>query len=206
MHYYVGDEPRGALAIAPSSIEDASTYPEAIAEWLAPSGSRTALAAAPGMQGDVAIVTVELDGLALDEPGVHHLQITLVDSTDGAERMRAAKPLRVAVEDPASAWYLLEDARAHWQGAPADDARLHDLLEVARGQVLAFAPPLPDGEQPPTRYRTAQLMQARNVWNAQQIDPGATSYGGEGFTVRVYPLDWSVKQMLRPQRAVPEVG
>lgn len=208
VHYYIGDEPRGELQLAPSSVEDAGEYPEAVAEWRTPSGVLVSLAAttAPDVDGDGAIVTVQLAGLELIEAGVHQLQVTLVDSTLGAERMRAARPIRVPVEDPTSPWYLLDAARADWPGAPADDARLHDLLDVARGQVLAFAPPLDELGTVPDPLRQAQLMQARNIWNAQQIDPGATSFGGDGFQVRVYPLDWSVKQMIRPQSGRPVVG
>lgn len=118
--------------------------------------------------------------------------------------------MRVPVEETASAWYLIDQARADWPGAPEDDARLHDLLEVARGQVLAYAPALVDAEglplPVPLRYQQAQLMQARNIWNAYQTDPNANTYGPEGFSVTVYPMDWSVKQMLRPKRAVPRVA
>ena len=111
-------------------------------------------------------------------------------------------------------WHTPASAREHWADAPGypeDEADvLVELLEVAREQVEAYAPALPlpaEGEalEIPATYRYAQLMQARNIWNASTVSPGGDL--GEGdFTITVHPLDWTVKQMLRPKRAVPVVG
>lgn len=107
-------------------------------------------------------------------------------------------------------WHTLESARSEWIDAPLDDDQLNELLEVARDAVLAFAPAL-DGEVVsddgylsvipdtiPTAYRVAQLMQARNVWNSTKASPTGDFDGG-GFSLTTFPLDWQVKQLLRPR-------
>lgn len=102
-----------------------------------------------------------------------------------------------------STWHTLESARDQWADAPLDDESLSELLEVAKVAVLAYAPALPptDPEDIPVSYRVAQLMQARNVWNSGQANPG----GGDGFDnigyglTTKHPLDWQIKQLLRPR-------
>ncbi len=112
-------------------------------------------------------------------------------------------------------WHTPETARAAWLGAPADDAVLAELLEVARLEILAYAPPLdpentetvtPEEGEPyevqtvPEGYRWAQRQHARNVWNAATVNPSAgIGADGEGFALTVFPLDWSIKQRLRPR-------
>ena len=106
-------------------------------------------------------------------------------------------------------WHDSESARDQWVDAPDDDAHLVELLEVARAAVIAYAPalPAPEGEGTPTiptTYRYAQLMHARNLWNATKVDPAGTFGEGE-FVVQPRPLDWHVQQVLRPKRGVPSV-
>lgn len=111
-------------------------------------------------------------------------------------------------------WYTPESLRtpaagnepAVWETADSiPDSLLEDLLEVARDAVLEFAPALPD-DYPvgkcPAAYRLAHLMQTRNLWNAQEVDTDG-GFGGEDYTIRPVPLDWIIKQVLRPKRAVP---
>lgn len=102
-----------------------------------------------------------------------------------------------------STWHTLESARGQWADAPLDDDSLGELLEVAQVAVLAYAPALTpaDPEDIPVSYRSAQLMQARNVWNSGQASPS----GGDGFDnigyglTTTHPLDWQIKQLLRPR-------
>lgn len=111
-------------------------------------------------------------------------------------------------------WHTAESARDQWAdapGTPADDPDvLEELLDVAREQVEAYAPNLPPAAEGgpvsiPITYRYAQLMQARNIWNAALVSPGGEM--GEGdFAITPHPLDWTVKQMIRPKRATPVVG
>lgn len=107
-------------------------------------------------------------------------------------------------------WYDIDSARADWIDAPLNDDTLQALLDVSKQQVIAYAPRLPvpvDPEAPvevPANYRYYQLMQATNIWNAGRVD--ASGGVGEGeFVIRPHPLDWQIKQGLRPRRAVPHV-
>ncbi len=52
----------------------------------------------------------------------------------------------------------------------------------------------------PESYRWAQLQHARNIWNATNVNPSA-GYGMDepgSFMIRPFPLDWAIKQRLRP--------
>jgi hypothetical protein len=49
-------------------------------------------------------------------------------------------------------------------------------------------------------------MQARNQWNAAKVDPANGGLGDESFIVTPHPLDWMIKQILRPATAIPVVG
>ena len=106
-------------------------------------------------------------------------------------------------------WHDIESARDEWIDAPMDDDVLEELLTVAQQQVVAYAPALPEpaeGEEQdiPSNYRYAQLQQAKNLFNAGRVD----STGGVGesdFVARPFPLDWVIRQILRPRRAVPRV-
>ncbi|MEX1079808.1 MAG: hypothetical protein WED09_11945 [Homoserinimonas sp.] len=107
-------------------------------------------------------------------------------------------------------WHDIETARDEWVDAPLDDDALTTLLAVAKQQVLAYAPTLPavdppvEPEEIPDNYRYGQLEQAKNLWNAGRVDAGG-GVGDDTFVVRPHPLDWIIKQILRPRRAVPRV-
>ena len=102
-------------------------------------------------------------------------------------------------------WHTLESIRERWADAPYEDDILDELLEVAKIQVLAYAPALAEDATIPVNYRMAQQVQARNVWNAavQNADGGL---GPDGFVIPTRPLDWHVQQLLRPKRGVPAIG
>lgn len=112
-------------------------------------------------------------------------------------------------------WHDLVSARRMWRDAPADDETLQTLLNTAQQQVVAYAPityddtgavvPI-DPNAVPVNYRQAQLMQARNMWNAGKVDPASAGMGDDTFAIRPFPLDWMVKQIIRPKTGVPIVG
>lgn len=102
-------------------------------------------------------------------------------------------------------WHTLDTARREWRDAPDSDSGLFVLLDTARVQVEAFAPKTAVGSPVPLRYKQAQLMQARNVWNAAKADP-AGQLGDEGFAIRPFPMDWTVKNIIRPKNPVPVVA
>ena len=107
-------------------------------------------------------------------------------------------------------WHTAESIREVWIDAEhISDELLAELLEVAQDGVLSYAPALViDPENPneiPVRYRLAQMMQTRNLWAASQVST-SESAGGETYTITPRPLDWHVKQILRPERGRPRVG
>lgn len=75
---------------------------------------------------------------------------------------------------------------------------------VVLGLVPGAAPVPPAVVPIPDAWRQAQLVQARNILNAAQastgqVDPDMTAYEPR-------PMDWWVKQLLRPESGVPIVG
>jgi hypothetical protein len=131
-------------------------------------------------------------------PGVYSLQLILVGA--GTIRQRLA-PERIVVEE-ISGWHTLASAREQWTDAPYEDVQLYELLDIAGGQCVAFAPALLLGAAVPKDHRLAQLMQARNLWNASKVSPSG-DLGDGTYVITPKPLDWHVKQLLRPKRAVP---
>lgn len=86
--------------------------------------------------------------------------------------------------------------------AEADDAGdLDDALLAAYGQCMDF---LNGRDEPRTpaeaaRWRIAQTMQARALIRAQTTGADSTQ-GMDGMSVTVFPMDWTVKNLLRPKR------
>jgi hypothetical protein len=54
----------------------------------------------------------------------------------------------------------------------------------------------------PVHYRQAQLMQARAIWQSTKANT-QDQLGTDGFVVTVFPMDRTVKNILRPHRGVP---
>lgn len=135
------------------------------------------------------------------ESGLHTLSVTL-QATGGSPRERLAPVYLVVQAD--DGWHTLDSARIEWADAEAlTDIQLFQVLELGRQQVVEYAPNLPEDAVVPLNYRHAQLMQARNLLNAGRAEGGEQ---GEDFVLRPFPLDWMVKQVLRPKRGVPVVG
>lgn len=113
-----------------------------------------------------------------------------------------------------------------WPDAPIANAELCEfIVNTARLQVLDYAPDpaevggeleavlirfdlsdlIPDvlavvglaPTDPPFNYVLAQLQQARNLWNAGRVT-GEGEVGADGFVFRPYPLDKTIKQIIRP--------
>ncbi|WP_336625582.1 MULTISPECIES: hypothetical protein [unclassified Microbacterium] len=87
-----------------------------------------------------------------------------------------------------------------WPSMP-DDPTLTVYLTAAKAACIAFAPALPEGGAVPDEYRLAQAMQAANIYNAALAAPGGDLDGGS-FGLVAHPLDWQIKQLLRPQSGV----
>lgn len=197
MSYYAGDDPAEPLQVVSPSV-DLDLYTDATGTLTAPSGAETGIS---GTVEDGAIV-IDMPTGSLDEAGIHMLALTVSNPTGQTRRL----PTRELVaQEAGTGWHTLDSARdRNWVDArDMDDITLYELLESARHDVLEFAPTLDEGEAVPIRYRMAQLAHARNRWNAALADPSTGDFGGEGFAIPARPLDWQIKQMLRPSTGVP---
>jgi hypothetical protein len=132
--------------------------------------------------------------------GLHTLNVTL-RGTSGSPRERLAPVYLVVQAD--DGWHTLDTARIEWPDSDGlSDVQLFQILELGRQQVAAYAPKLALNARPPVNYRHAQLMQARNLLNA-----GRAEGEGEGeFVLRPFPLDWMVRQTLRPHQIIGVVA
>jgi len=96
-----------------------------------------------------------------------------------------------------------------WPDAPTTDLEsLRFMLETARDQVIEYAPTPAEGEDiqntPKSRYVYAQLQQVQNLWNAGRVSSdGNLGDGGWTFTPR--PLDKTIRDIIRPRSAKPDV-
>jgi len=206
--YFVGDVPAEDLVIEPARAGMAIDLApfnavtlvlrDPAGEIVDPSGLTAALDAGEGT------VTVTWPTTTiLGSAGIYELTVKL---TGTGSKKETLSPERIIVEAEGTGWYTLEQARLDWPDAPDADYLLYDYLTVARGQVLAYAPDLDEGELPPPNYKKAQLMQARNMWNADKGEPNTGEFGTGAFIVTPKPLDWAVKQMLRPRTGRPVMG
>ena len=99
-----------------------------------------------------------------------------------------------------------------WLDAPGEPA-LSRYLGAAYGQCLDFLPHLPVTDpitlvvtdEPvvpapvPAGYVLAQIMQARALYRSALVGSG-DGIGADGMSVTVFPMDWTVKNLLRPRR------
>jgi hypothetical protein len=107
-------------------------------------------------------------------------------------------------------WHDVASARDEWVDAPVDeddgDDILTGLLASAKAAVIAYAPAV---EEPltdiPEGYRQAQLMQARNIWNSGKASPSGDFDGGQ-YGLSTFPLDWMIRQLIRPKTGKPWIG
>lgn len=94
------------------------------------------------------------------------------------------------------------DTAADW----IDTVSVEDLIEaldVAHDHCLDFLNgriprPRPDG-RPRARLVMAQKLQARALLRASYVGTD-NEVGLDGMAVTVYPMDWTVKNLLRPKR------
>lgn len=156
-----------------------------------------------------ATVTVDLSGVDWPQPGTWLLVLDLTDVTLGI--LAQTDPLAIVVEGH-TGWLDMSRTRTLWPDARTiPDDSLWLILESARIACQAYAPTLPASINPPLppvvppNYLEAQLTQARAIWNMMQTAPQGDVIGIDQLQVRVYPLDWNIRQLLRPKRGVPVV-
>jgi len=210
MAYYPGDIPSEDIVIAPARGEepiDLAPFDEgetvvALRDF---AGDAVDADFLPTFDDDTASVVIEWPADSpFESAGLYTLVVTLV----GPSARERLAPVYFVVQDETSGWHTVDSARDEWGvgEAPASDARLFQLLELAREQVVEYAPALADDAPIPTRYRAGQIGHAQNLYNAGRVDPASGNAGDDEFTLRPYPLDWHIKQMLRPQRGTKVVG
>lgn len=204
MAFYIGDVPADALIIEPPETIDLADFTDSEARLFTPDGGNTLLSSTPDAGTDAVIVDFPNDETLFDIEGVYRLRIVLT----GATGYRQGMPdVPLVVQDQFSEWHTLDSARGDWADAEhIGDMALWELLEVARNDVLSFAPALAVDVPVPVHYRKAQIMQARNILNATGVDPASGDDGAGSFVIRPFPLDWQIKQTLRPKRGLGSVA
>lgn len=91
-----------------------------------------------------------------------------------------------------------------WPGSvDLTDTALELVLAAAAEQCQAYAPTLPEGEDTPSRYVLAQVLQAKGLATAGYTGPSDSLGGEDGVTV--YPMDWQVRNLLRPRQGHPVI-
>ena len=197
---FVGDRPETTVTIYfhdetgnPASTQGFNTYSSTL---YSPAGTSVATLATIQHDGHGVHVTFPSTSL-LTVPGIYKL---VTKFTKTGAQLVTAEALEIVVEQ-IDGWLTLEQARALWADAPLDDVFLAKLLDTAKEQCVAYAPAIPQGAYILPRYTQAQLTQARALYQstiANQND----NVGLEGFAVRVFPLDFTIRAMLRPKRAI----
>ena len=92
-----------------------------------------------------------------------------------------------------------------WPGSQDEDSDdIEFPLYCSRIQCEAFAPAIPEGQEAPENYVAAQVLHARSLVRSGIAGSGDTTGIGTE-TVTVFPMDWTVKQLLRPRRGRPRI-
>lgn len=193
--YYVGDSPVQVTVLPPELSWSFASFESAAARLIDPDGvQRTGLTASlEGLPEHIEVVWPKES--VLDKPGLWQLLVDLT-TEDGKTEHFPPYYIPVELED---GWHTIDSLRDQWRDASMDDAELFVLMQTAKDQCEAFAPALTGPI--PLRFRQAQAMQARALWNAGHVAQN-DQFGGDGMTVTVFPMDWTVKALLRPQRAI----
>lgn len=206
MAYYVGDNPAEDIVVEPvRGLEpiDLTLFNSVEVKLIGADGLEIPTSGfVASISPDVLTIEWPEESL-LEEPGLYSLRVTLINTETGV-RERLGNQYIVVQDD--NGWATLDDARAQWADAQViPDHVLWELLEIAKHQVIEFAPVLAAGAPIPLHYAKGQLMQARNILNSSRVDAGSGGDGEDTFMLRTFPLDWMVKQQLRPSRAIPVV-
>jgi len=209
-YFYVGDIPHGDVTVTPAlNGEEIELHGQDVIEVILIDPTGEEITTLTGdVQGQDIDVSFPVDVSVFNEVGVYDL-ICIVDHTSHDELVGVtqADPIRIVVDDTSAEWATLARTRSQWIDARAiQDDVVFDLLMLAQHQVLEYAPVLEEGASVPLTYKSAQIMQAKNIYNGSLVDSGSGDIGEGSFAIRPFPLDWQIKQMLRPRRGTPVIG
>jgi hypothetical protein len=194
--YYVGDSPVQVTVLDPELGWDFALFTSAEARLIDPDGVQHLGLTAKLSAFNYTVRVSWPDGSLLDKPGLWQLIVVL---TDGDGKRETFPPYYIPVEQE-DGWHTLDSIRDVWRDAPGDDAELFVLMQSAKEQCEAFAPAFTGAA--PLRFRQAQLLQSRALWASGSVSQGDQFGDGAGLSVTVFPMDWTVKNLLRPTRAV----
>lgn len=225
--YYVGDMPSQSGVIVVDG--DLSRFSNVSVSLTDPNGASATHSGIATIDTEEDQISIDLSGDYFDTPGLWTLQLVLTGS--GVKESLSPVGFVVELED---GWHSLSSARNEWPDAPENDVQLFTLLSISKQQVAAYAPTVeanevlvaggltPDPDHPglwiigstsllgsgpvPMNWKQAQLLQSRNNWNASKVDAGNGQIGTDTFVIRPFPMDWTVKNTIRPKRAIPVVG
>lgn len=191
--FWVGDSPLTAWAIEVDSETNLfGVFDRGEVSILDPAGQVVVVQPSPFLDERTLVVTVPVG--TFSTPGVYRFVPRLIG------RGSVTLPSVPVVIQQDDGWHSLESARAGWPEASTEDERVYRLLHTARIQCEQFAPDYA-GRAPET-YRQAQLLQARALWASGAVSQGDQFGDGAGLSVTVFPMDWTVKNLLRPKRGV----
>jgi len=106
---------------------------------------------------------------------------------------------------PTYGWVSDVEAEELWPDAAALDPDVLALLLTGAHEACVQFAPVPEPTPVPARYKLAQVSQAKAVYRSLVAGTDGT-IGLDGQAVAVFPLDWNVKQHLRPARGRPLIG
>ena len=201
MLFTIGDAPAEPLEVGQSAYDPSGDYLGMSAQLFAPDGTLVKDLGRKDFVGGVASYSW---GNSFLSEGVHQLRIVLFREDEAGTYRRSVPAIPVSVEAAISSWLTVPQFRKMMTEAPRDDFEAYQLLQVAKDSCLAYAP-LEDPTVVPERYRKAQALQAREIWNFGKKSPATGDFGEGQFATAVFPLDRVVKQVLRPQQAIGRI-
>jgi len=194
---YVGDAPAQPLLL-PLVDSDGGALAwvsTAAAQFVDPLGVSTPVNATVTNEGGQ--VTLEVTwppSTAVTVEGLAWIYATVSAAAPGTAT-ETVDPHPVIVE-ATGPWLTMARARKLWEEAPDDPWQLFLYLANARSACIEYAPEIAAGPVIPD-YLLAQILQARNTWEADRSG-GQEGLGSGEFVVTRHPLDWQVKELLRP--------
>lgn len=145
-------------------------------------------------------VTLTDGGWAVDLSGSGDTITAAITAEAGASLGTVVIPLEFRPDGYPSFNYDADTVAYFTVGNPG----ILDMLSVpgvAKAFTMYWTAANPSAVQDiPEGHRWAHLAHARNIWNAQKVNPsGGIGDDQQGFALTPFPMDWSVRSRLRPR-------